>query len=53
MDLPEAAERLAGFRERYKKLEIFPISAQSGEGTERLKERIAALVLADDPGAAA
>jgi len=45
MDLPEAAARLKGFKQRYRKLEIFPISAQGGEGMEALKARIGAFVL--------
>ncbi len=44
MDLPEAAEKLAHFRERYKRLEIFPISAGLGEGVDALKTRLGELV---------
>ncbi|MEI8107343.1 MAG: GTPase ObgE [Verrucomicrobiota bacterium] len=47
MDLEEAAERLEGFRQRYPKIEIIPISAQEGEGIEKLKERIGVLVLGE------
>ena len=39
MDLPEAAERLKDFRKRTKTRPI-PISAATGEGTEKLKEEI-------------
>ena len=45
MDLADAKEQLKTFKGRYKKLEIFPISAQSGEGIEPLKARIGELVL--------
>jgi GTP-binding protein len=47
MDLEEATERLEGFRQRYPKIEIIPISAQEGEGIEKLKERIGVLVLGE------
>lgn len=40
MDLPEAAEKLKHFKGRYRKLEVFPISAETGEGVEPLKKRI-------------
>jgi GTP-binding protein len=45
MDLSEAAERLKAFRRHYRKLEVFPISAQGGEGIKPLKARIGELVL--------
>ena len=48
MDLPEAKERLKGFKRRYKKIEVLPISAQAGEGIEALKQRIGALVLGEE-----
>ena len=44
MDLPEAKEKLKAFRRRYKKVEIFPVSANRGEGLEELKLRIGELV---------
>ena len=51
MDLPDAKEQLKAFKRRYKKLEIFPISAQEGEGIEALKARIGELVLSGEAGA--
>ena len=44
MDLPEAKEKLKAFKRRYKKVEIFPVSADRGEGLEELKLRIGELV---------
>ncbi len=44
MDLPEAKEKLRAFKRRYKKIEIFPVSADRGEGLEELKLRIGELV---------
>ena len=44
MDLPEAKEKLKAFKRRYKKVEIFPVSADRGEGLEALKLRIGELV---------
>ncbi len=43
MDLPEAAEKLRMFKTRYKKQEVIPISADTGEGIENLKRRLAEL----------
>lgn len=45
MDLPEAAEKLEQFRARYKKIEIFPISASESTGIEDLKRRLGEIVL--------
>jgi len=47
MDLDEAGERLKGFKRHYRKLEIFPISASTGEGIEPLKKRLGELVLGE------
>ena len=49
MDLPEAAEKLEHFKGRYRKLEVFPISAGTGEGIEALKIRIGEFAVADLP----
>ncbi len=51
MDLAEAPERLKGFKRRYRKLEIFPISASTGEGVEQLKKRLGELVLGEGSAA--
>ena len=51
MDLADAQAQLKAFKSRYKKLEIFPISAQAGEGLEPLKARIGELVMDGEPGA--
>ncbi len=45
MDLPEAGEKLEHFRGRYKKLEIFPISATSDDGIAPLIKRLGELIL--------
>ena len=52
MDLPDAKERLKGFKKRYRKIEILPISAQGGEGIDALKERIGTLVLGGESAVA-
>ncbi len=44
MDDPTAAEKLEHFRGRYKRTEIFPISAELGEGLDVLKHRLGELV---------
>ena len=44
MDLAEAKEHLKAFKRRYKKIEIFPVSADRGEGLEELKQRIGDIV---------
>jgi 50S ribosomal subunit-associated GTPase HflX len=45
MDLPESKERLKHFKTRYKKTEIIPISADQGEGLDRLKTRLGEIIL--------
>ena len=45
MDMEGAKTHLKHFKTRYKKLEIFPISADSGEGVDVLKARLGQLVL--------
>jgi GTP-binding protein len=37
-DLPEAAENIARLKDRFKKIKVIPISANEGEGMERLRE---------------
>lgn len=44
MDLEGAAERLKQFKTRYRKVEIIPISAESGEGIDTLKHRLGEIV---------
>jgi len=53
MDLEGAKEKLKQFKSRYRKLEVFPISAEAGEGIEKLKLRLGELVaqFAPAPGA--
>ena len=41
MDLPEAAEKLEHFKGRYRKLQVVPIIAETGEGVEKLKSVLA------------
>ena len=41
IDLPESAEALKVLKARFPKIEIIPISADSGEGLEVLRERLA------------
>jgi GTP-binding protein len=36
-DLPEAAEHLANLKERFKRVKIHPISAQTGQGLDKLR----------------
>jgi GTP-binding protein len=43
MDLEGAKERLKHFKARYRKLEVFPISAEAGQGIEKLKARLGEL----------
>ena len=45
MDLPGAKEKLKHFRTRYRKLEVFPISAEEGEGLDALKSRLGELAV--------
>ena len=44
MDLPEAATNLKAFKKRFSKVEVLPISAESGEGSDRLKSRLQELI---------
>jgi GTP-binding protein len=44
MDLEGAKEKLKHFKTRYRKIEVFPISAEAGEGIEKLKTRLGELV---------
>jgi GTP-binding protein len=44
MDLPEAADNLRQFKQRFRKIEVFPISAEQGEGLDRLKERLCEII---------
>lgn len=43
MDLPESAAYLDALKDRFPKQEIFPISANSGEGIDALKKRLCEL----------
>jgi Obg family GTPase CgtA len=43
MDLPESAAYLEALKDRFPKQEIFPLSADTGEGIESLKKRLCAL----------
>ena len=45
MDMEGAKEKLKQFKTRYKKTEIFPVSANDGAGLETLKERLGDLIL--------
>jgi GTP-binding protein len=45
MDLPGARERIKQFKTRFKKTEILSISADTGDGTEKLKERLGEIIL--------
>jgi len=40
MDLEGAAENLAIFRQRFPKIDILPISAESGQGLDDLKQML-------------
>lgn len=44
MDLEGAKERLKQMKARYRKVEIIPMSAESGEGVETLKRRLGEIV---------
>lgn len=41
MDLPNAAENLAAVKKRFRSVPILPISAATGEGMEKLREKLA------------
>jgi GTPase len=45
MDLEGAKTKLKQFKTRYKKTEVFPVSADQGEGLEKLKIRLGELIL--------
>src|SRR4030095_9287598 len=45
MALPGADEKLKAFKKRYRKIEIFPISADQGQGIDLLKSRLGEIVL--------
>lgn len=45
MDMEAAAEKLEHFKGRYKKTEVFPISANDGQGLDALKQRLGELIL--------
>jgi GTPase len=45
MDLPGADEKLKAFKKRYRKIEIFPISAEQGDGIDYVKVRLGEIVL--------
>lgn len=45
MDLEGAKEKLKQFKTRYKKTEVFSVSADEGEGLEALKARLGELIL--------
>jgi GTP-binding protein len=49
MDLEGAKEKLKHFKGRYRKLEVFPVSAEAGEGIEKLKTRLGELVASFEP----
>lgn len=38
IDLPESQENLANLKERFKRVRIFPVSADSGEGLDKLRK---------------
>ncbi len=38
MDLPEAADNIENFKERFKRIKVFPISADTGEGLDKLRK---------------
>jgi GTP-binding protein len=47
MDMEDAAEKFKHFKTRYKKTEVFPVSAEKGEGLDQLKERLGELILGE------
>ena len=44
MDLPDAAANVKAFKRRFSKVEVLPISAESGEGIDSLKSRLQELI---------
>jgi GTPase len=53
MDVEGADEKLAQFKARYQKTEVFPLSANDGTGVEALKTRLGDLILAMQQASAA
>jgi len=49
MDIEGATEKLKHFKTRYRKLEVFPVTAPLGEGVEKLKARLGELVGPSEP----
>lgn len=45
MDLPESAENLKNFKQRFPKVKILPISAETGEGLEAVRKELFKRVL--------
>ena len=52
MDLDGAKTKLKHFKTRYKKMEVFPVSAEKSEGLDKLKERLGVLIPVEQPAAA-
>jgi GTP-binding protein len=52
MDLPGAKTKLKQFKTRYRKLEVFPVSAEKSERLDKLKKRLGELVPSEEPAAA-
>ena len=52
MDLPGAKTKLKQFKTRYRKLEVFPVSAEKSEGLEKLKKRLGELIPHEEAAAA-
>ena len=48
-DVEGADEKLKQFKTRYKKTEVFPVSADKGDGLDPLKERLGELILGEVP----
>lgn len=51
MDMDGAKEKLKHFKTRYRKVEVFPVTAPLGEGVEKLKARLGELVGTESPAA--
>ena len=51
MDLPGAKTKLKHFKTRYKKLEVFPVSAEKGQGLDALMKRLGELIPVSDKAA--
>ena len=50
MDLPEAEENLKNFKQRFPKVKILPISAETGEGIEAVRKELYKRVLTKGAG---